>query len=229
MDQRSDYGICLRKVIKEMGLSAAAVSRALGHKSRTTLHRVVSGEASHTSTGRVNQEFIEHYRDMLTDKQIALLNNVLSLNQKDIEYHQVRDILYNILFGQNEEGKKNSLFVKGVDNEAWNALFRKVSKARQCRFLVLNCLNNGALFTYINTIFSENTQVDYLIRHYVVMPSEKATAAMKIMEMLPVLFRHRYSNIVFASPAAGETPAFSAPISCSSPIRTIKAYRTIIN
>lgn len=205
------FGACLSSLLARHNLSAATVSRMLGHKSRTTLRRILQDEANCDSMERFWAEFCEARLIPLTAEEEEEIRRSLAISRLGLSGFRARAEMWRLFHHSDEDEPQAGVFLTDMqtgDRFPIDQFFRMLSHAERVRLLIVNIVPES--FSKALSQFIDSSEPGHIIvEHYLFLSDDTARTVHAITSIFPSFSSPCYS--VYAIPShAQEDLSFSA-------------------
>ncbi len=183
------FGACLSDLLSKYNLSGATVSRMLGHKSRTTLRRILTDQANAESMEKFLGEFLSARLLPLTSAEEELLRHSLEASRIGLPNYRARLEMGRLISAAARRTSPRTLNLNAVQNGALIPLdqfFRQLSAFPVIRMLIINTI--PVSFFEMLRLFQErhpNCRMD--IQHYFFLNDDLSRTVRFISTTLPIL------------------------------------------
>ncbi|MBQ2724682.1 MAG: hypothetical protein IJF78_03140 [Clostridia bacterium] len=185
------FSVCLDRIIRRREITPAQLSRILGHKSRTTLSRVFSGNAGIDSIRKICSEVCGCEELELTEEEKTALTTSVEVDKAGASVLRARDEIRQLL--RPAQRKEQTIQIRTGSGQIPLAhMTEKLNNADESEILVLNCAWSamaGEMYTLLNTIPMERLTV----RHYMAINADPARTASMIGTMIGLFGFVNYS------------------------------------
>ena len=175
------FRVCLERIIRERDITAAELSRILGHKSKTTLSRVFSGTAGMDSIRKVYREVSESSALSLTEEEKAALALAVHTDEVGEGVLRARDQIRELLQPTRQPVPE---IVMQSETGAFplcnlTGLLRQSDSAE---VLILNC-SSRALARELAVLLGSAAMDKLTVRHFMAVNSDPARTASMIVTL----------------------------------------------
>ncbi len=183
------FGAYLTDLLEKYRLSAASVSRILGHKSRTTLRRILTDQANVESMEKFLSEFLEAKLLPLTTEEIQKLRLSLRISQFGAEGYRIRMEMSRLLTTPLYSSVPQAVSLHDVQSGGsifLNDFFKHLSDAAVIRILIINSPPTDfleALGRFIPDLPNGKLHID----HYLFLNDDLSRTVRFVAAMLPLM------------------------------------------
>lgn len=200
--QLMSFGAYLTELLDKYKLSAASVSRLLGHKSRTTLRRILTDQANVESMEKFLSEFLQAKLLPLTEDEIQGLHRALKISQFGPDGYRIRMEMSRLLTTPLYNSTPHAVHLRNVQDNTDTSLdtfLKSISNHRSIRILIINSPSVAFLETlgrFIPDLSGKELHID----HYLFLNDDLSRTVRFIAATLPLLGASCYNAYVI--PAA---------------------------
>lgn len=194
MEQYESFGECLRRCLAEMELSASEAARLVGFRSRNSIFRILSGEASTD----IKQRFLETLRDALGDRwpeeRWHMLQEALLVECMGPAYYRENRAFARVLFGPEETAECTvmKLLADGSTVEyPLLQVLREIAASRKAEIVITGCYDAGLARLLAEVCGEAGDHGRLNIRHYIDVAEN--VAIQNILALLPLMSRPWYN------------------------------------
>ena len=190
------FGSLMADALEKRGLSYAQVARVLGHKSKTTLHRILNDDCTPATAERFYRAFLESGLCELEAGERQALEEALEiflLGRKQFEENQA---MWRIFSRPDEAEEDVALCVAGKAPGAQTtlkALLEECFRADEAHLLVLNACQTP-LFPLLGKLLRENRSAKLHIDHLLFVDGDAARTAQSMRALMQLMCDARLNS-----------------------------------
>ena len=199
------FGAYLSDLLAGHNLSAAAVSRMLGHKSRTTLHRILQDRANIRSMEKFLSEFLTSGLLTLTPDEEEGLKNALEVSRMGPGLLQARAEMWNLVRPAAHAAAAQPLCLHDAQSGKScpvEAFFDLLRGASHIRMLAVNLIP-APFFEELRRLLTDRPGRRLEIEHYFFLSEDVARTVRFITAIIPMLSLPCYSAYSIPLPPPG--------------------------
>ncbi len=203
------FGARLTELLARHGLSAASVSRMLGHKSRTTLRRILLDQANIESMEKFLSEFLAAQLLPLSSEEEHSLRLSLLISRLGVREYLTRLEMGRLLTTPLYVNAPRTVHLHDTQTDADLSLqqfLKHLSSAQSVRLLIINS-PPVAFFETLARSLSSFAEVHLEIEHYLFLNDDLSRTVRFIAASLPMLGAACYSAHVIPICSRDKTPA----------------------
>ena len=181
------FGACLSDLLSKYNLSGATVSHMLGHKSRTTLRRILTDQANAESMEKFLGEFLSARLLPLTPAEEQSLYQALEASRIGIANYRARMELSQMI--SDPHMPPRTLYLNATQENTLISLeqfFRQLTAFTGVRMLIINSIS-APFFETLRIFLNQHPQLIVDIRHYVFLNDDISRTVRFINATLPLL------------------------------------------
>ncbi|MBQ2957982.1 MAG: hypothetical protein IJE08_16175 [Clostridia bacterium] len=204
------FGAALSSLLNKYSMSAATVSRMLGHKSRTTLRRILTDQSNADSMEKFLQDFLKIPLLPLTDDEIAELRLSLDYSRMGPVGFRAQDEMRRLMNAPSRSGMDEISLRCIQTGEVFplSSFLHELSRTAKVRMLIINC-GTSALFDALSGFLTGTFHPDFAIDHYFFLNDNIARTAQFMADIYPMLCIHRYTAYAVPSPSPDRPPFYA--------------------
>ena len=186
---RKPFGSYLTDLLARHNLSASMVSRMLGHKSRTTLRRILTEQANIESMERFLSDFLCAQLFPLTAQEEDGLKQALEISRMGLKNFLAKDELHQLLRSSVHPPARRVILVNDTqtgEQFPLSKLFRRLSSALRLRMLIVNS-PSGDFFERLGRLIADMPACDLAVDHYMFLNTNIARTTQFIANIFPIL------------------------------------------
>ena len=194
MKQYESFGDCLKRCLTEMDLSASEAARLVGFRSRNSIFRILSGEASTD----IKLRFLESLHDALKDKwpeeRWRMLQEALLVERIGPAHYRENRAFARVLFMPEEtvDCTVMKLLADGSTEEyPMTQVLQEIAASRQAEIVITGCYDAGLARMLAEVCGEAGDHGRLKIRHYIDVSGE--SAIQNILSLLPLMSRPWYN------------------------------------
>lgn len=206
MQRYESFGECLKRCLKEGGISASEAARLVGFRSRNSIFRILSGDTS----GEVNLRFLSALHQALgsewpEDRWFAL-QEALDVERLGLERYQANRAFHQVLHDQMEtipEYVVSEFLADGSTKEFPLAdVLAGAAGAARAEIVITGCCDSGLTLLLADKCAEAGARGTLTIRHYI--DTAEETVCQNILGILPLVSKPWYNARLVAP---GSCPA----------------------
>ncbi|MGN1370135.1 MAG: helix-turn-helix domain-containing protein [Aristaeellaceae bacterium] len=191
--QYESFGACLKRVLKEENLSASEVARLVGFRSRNSIFRILSGNASSEVKQRFMQRLEETFGSRWPQKHWSALREALSVDRLGPERYQANCAFRRIFQEQDTAPylvhipqKDGSTFIRPLAEE-----LGELVKSDRVEIVLTGCCESALMLLLAECCGAAGAQGRLTIRHYI--DTAQETISHHILGILPLVSKTWYN------------------------------------
>ncbi len=186
-----DFGVCLKMLLKERGVSASELARTLGYKSRNTVFRILDGEGGYASRKAFYDRLIEQDPLKLSDAERDVLDMALEVSWIGADAYRANRAL-DVLFANRDTCRQMRVACSADTNEnrSLEQVFETLAQARSVCLQITGCCQR-AVFEALRRMTTKCAACSVQIVHYIYTGPEEIIGNMAAIQ--PMLYDACYS------------------------------------
>ncbi len=195
MEGYESFAECLKRCLKQEGVTASEAARLVGFRSRNSIFRILQGETS----GAVNEKFLRSLRDALgerwPDEHWHALEQALAVDRMGADRYQHIQAFRRVLHGDIKE--RGDIIVQTVDvmggcvETPLPEVLREIAKSPRTEIVITGCCDIG-IMNLLEGCCGEAAEAGRLsVRHYI--DTTEAVVVRNILGVLPMLSKSWYN------------------------------------
>jgi hypothetical protein len=194
MERYESFGDCLKRCLQEGALSASEAARLVGFRSRNSIFRILSGEASPDIKLRFLESLYEALGSQWPEERWHMLQDALAMERMGPARFLENIAFARVLFEQ--EQTADCTVIKLVADDANEELpmaqvLREIAASQKSEIVITGCYD-AALARLLAEEFGEAGDHGRLnIRHYIDVAED--AVIQNILALLPLMFRPWYN------------------------------------
>lgn len=206
MKKYESFGECLKRCLKETGLSASEAARLVGFRSRNSIFRILSGDAS----GEIKLRFLAALQDALgsqwSDERWYALQEALSIERLGLECYQANRAFRKVL--SEKEGRIPEYTVQhpcsdgGVKVYSLAEMLESIAQSVRAEIVITGCCDSGLALLLADKCGAAGARGTLSVRHYI--DTAEETVSQNILSILPLVSKPWYNARLVAP---GSCPA----------------------
>ncbi len=195
MEGYESFAECLKRCLKQEGVTASEAARLVGFRSRNSIFRILQGETS----GAVNEKFLQSLRDALgerwPDEHWHALEQALAVDRMGADSYQHIQAFRRVLQGESRD--REDIIVQTVDvlggcvETPLPEVLREIAKAPRTEIVITGCCDTGVM-NLLESCCAEAAEAGRLsVRHYIDITED--VVVRNILGVLPMLSKSWYN------------------------------------
>lgn len=210
------FGACLAELLARHRLTAASVSRMMGHKSRTTLRRILQEQANSESIKKFLDEFRAARIIELTDQENSELDQALEISRIGLNHFLAKRSISRLLHPVSSESEQLNIRLHTAGEKraiTADEFFAGLSGAVRLQFLIINSVP-AAFFSALAGFLKKTDQASIAIDHYFFLNDDVSRTVQFIDSIFPALKFPSYTPYAIPQslPESGQSARLSASI-----------------
>jgi len=205
------FGAYLSDLLADHNLPAASVSRMMGHKSRTTLQRILQDRANIESMEKFLADFLAARLIALTPDEEEGLRSALEISRIGPDAIRAREEMWNLMRLTPEPDSPQPLYLHDTTSSESCSLddfFALLSSAESIYMLAVNNVPTR-FFEALKRLVRTKAESDIQIEHYFFLTDDVARTVRFVSSIVPALVIPSYS--AYAVPLAhSDRPSVSS-------------------
>jgi len=200
--QLMPFGAYLSTLLSKYNLSAATVSRLLGHKSRTTLRRILTDQANSESMGKFLSEFLSAQILPLSAAEEQQLRQALEASRIGLANYLARMEMGHLLHRSSSLTSPRTIYLQDPQSDKRIPLQQfldRLSCAQRVRMLIINSIP-APFFEDLEHFISGSPGCSIEIRHLLFLNDDLSRTVRSIGAALPVIGSPCYHAEVISPP-----------------------------
>lgn len=194
MHRYESFGECLKRCLKEAGLSASEAARLVGFRSRNSIFRILSGDTS----GDVNLRFLSQLHDALggewPEERWLALEEALIVERLGAEKYRDNQAFQRVLYQQEEQlhcTVDRMLPDHATQTFDLEDILDEIAKSARVEIVITGCCDAGLTRLLAERCGEAGAQGRLNIRHYI--NTEKSVITQNILGILPLVSKPWYN------------------------------------
>jgi len=203
--QGESFGGLLAGVLEKQGLSYAEVAKALGHKSKTTLHRILNDDCSPAMAEKFYHAFLASGLCELGEEEQTALDEALEMSLVGREQFLVNQAMWRILRGERVSPVDVPLRVSGEPPwpcETLESLLMACFQADNAHLLVINACQTP-LFPLLAKMLRTHRRAKVYVDHLLFVDGDAIRTANSMNALMEILCDSRCNS---CSVCCGDAP-----------------------
>ncbi len=188
------FGECLKRCLKENGLSASEAARLVGFRSRNSVFRILSDEAGADIKLRFLEKLHEAVGDSWPTSSWMSLQQALSIERMGLERYKASQAFARVLLGEAEAPQymlHHVLPEGGTKELPLSELLTEASQAHRTEIVITGCCDSGISRLIAEKCGEAASSGRLVIRHYIDISEECVTQ--NILGVLPLVSKPWYN------------------------------------
>ncbi len=201
------FGACLSDLLARHNLSAAAVSRMMGHKSRTTLRRILQDQANAESMEKFLSEFLEARLLPLTPQEEQELRLALDISRTGLSAYRARAEMRRLLdIARGAEEPGSIRIIEPGSGKAYPAeeLIDSLACAKSVKLLIFNAVPTSFV-RLLAGFLTGRSDIPAEINHFLFMSGDAAHTVRFISSLFPLIGLAGYRAHAIKEPSPGQS------------------------
>ena len=190
LDTRMNFGQCLRRILKEKGISASEAARCMGMKSRNGIFRVLSDEGSDEGKSAFCERFCQCMGDRLDARDRERLESALELERVGEEGVIQNRAMRMLLSGEIAKEPPMRLYRQARYPEDLAGMLESYVAGRSLTITMLGCCSRALFELLAQALAKADAQCEISIEHYIYTGREAITG--NLYAIRPLLGDPRY-------------------------------------
>lgn len=199
------FGACLSEILARHRLTAASVSRAMGHKSPTTLRRILRDQANSESIKKFLDEFRSTHLIELTPAEESELEQSLEISCLGLKDYLARRSIARLLHTPPRSAAPLSIRIHSGKNTAPispDQFFERLSGAQSVRLILIDSIPLSLLEALCRRL-DHSDHIHIEAAHYLFLNDDPARTAELIASIIPAISYPCYTPYAILKPEAG--------------------------
>ncbi len=205
MQQYESFGECLKRCLTETGLSASEAARLVGFRSRNSIFRILSGEASTDIKLRFLESLYAALGSQWPEERWRMLQEALMVERVGTAHYRENRAFARVLFEQEDMADCTvmKLLADGSTEEYPLAqVLREVAASRKAEIVITGCYDAGLAHLLAEVCGEAGDHGRLNIRHYIDVAEN--VAIQNILALLPLMSRPWYNARLVAPDSCPE-------------------------
>ena len=194
MERYESFGDCLKRCLQEEGISASEAARLVGFRSRNSIFRILSGEASPEIKLRFMEALHQALGSRWPEARWHMLQDALAMERMGPVRYRENQAFARVLFEQEQTAECTviKLAAGGADEELPLAqVLREIAASRKAEIVITGCYDAALARLLAEECGEAGDHGRLNIRHYI--DVEERTAIQNILALLPLFSRPWYN------------------------------------
>ncbi len=195
MQQYESFGDCLRRCLKEMNMSATAAAELVGFKSRNSIFRILSGEASCDVKLRFLEAFHERVNTQWPDERWQTLEDALRVERLGPVRYQSNLAFQRLL--HEPEPPIMDYYVQCIDEKGESQesllaeMLEEIAALNRVEIIITGCCESGICRLLAKHCSDAGQRGTLSIRHYI--DISENTITRNILGIMPLVSKPWYN------------------------------------
>ena len=183
----ADIGVFIAGFLREHRLSRGALAERLGYKSKTTIDRLINGNARQDSIIRFKEAMEEAFS--LSEIEQAALSDAVQISIHGIERHLANREIWRFIQGETYSPPINGIRIVDSDCGQRVDLVERYAPAREVKLTLVNGQYVIGLFDLIEKLLQrEGTTAE----HFIYVNDDDARTIRTVSSLMPVFYNKHY-------------------------------------
>lgn len=213
MQRYESFGECLKRCLKEEGLSASEAARLVGFRSRNSIFRILSGDAGEEIKLRFLESLYEAVGSQWPEKRWLALQEALSVERLGPERYRANQAFQRVLHEMDADIPAYNVRwyrADGTVNErSLGEVLQEIAASARAEIVITGCCDSGLARLLEERCGQAGTQGTLSVRHYI--DTTEGTVSQNILGILPLISKPWYNARLVAP---GSCPAEMMAIYC---------------
>ena len=195
MMQYESFSDCLKRCLKDTGITASEASRLVGFRSRNSMFRILAGEASNDVKLRFLESFHQAIGQRLSDERWLELQVSLTVERLGVERYQANRAFQQVMHFPS--GKADDfVFVKwksdgSMEEHSFAEELKTIAASPKVEIVMTGCCDRAVMQLLAECFNDAGAQGRVFIRHYI--DTAENTVAHNILSVLPLVSKPWYN------------------------------------
>ena len=194
MQRYESFGECLKRCLKEAGLSASEAARLVGFRSRNSIFRILSGDAGCDIKLRFLQALREALGDSWPEARWLALQEALSVERLGPERYEENRAFQQMLHGKEDARLEFSVvqaLPEGSRESDLGQLLTQAAQNARTEVIITGCCDSDLSLLLADRCGEAGAKGTLTVRHYI--DTAKESVCKNILGILPLVSKPWYN------------------------------------